>query len=93
MRLYTVYKVYKYGDGNEKDIIISTDDLFEAILAAQRYVEFAMIGQCDDETVKVILADENKRVADHDFQDCKCVKYCYGKLKWVDVEIYAYEFE
>ena len=93
MRLYTVYKVYKYGDGNEKDIIISTDDLFEAILAAQRYVEFAMIGQYDDETVKVILADENKRVAEHGFQDCKFVKYCYGKLKWVDVEIYAYDFE
>ena len=93
MRLYTVYRVYKYGDGNEKDIIISTDDLFEAILAAQRYVEFAMIGQYDDETVKVIIADENKRIADHDFQDCKCVKYCEGKLKWADVEIYAYDFE
>ena len=93
MRLYTVEKVYKYGDGNEKDIIISTDDLFEAILAAQRYVEFAMIGQYDDETVKVIIADENKRIADYDFQDCKCVKYCEGKLKWADVEIYAYDFE
>lgn len=93
MRLYTVYKVYKYGDGNEKDIIISTDDLFEAILASQRYVEFAMIGQYDDETVKAIIADENKRVADHDFQDCKCVKYCEGKLKWACVEIYAYDFE
>ena len=93
MRLYTVYKVYKYGDGNEKDIIISTDDLFEAILAAQRYVEFAMIGQYDDEMVKVIIADENKRIADYDFQDCKCVKYCEGKLKWADVEIYAYDFE
>ena len=93
MRLYTVYKVYRYGDGNEKDIIISTDDLFEAILAAQRYVEFAMIGQYDNETVKEILANENKRVADHAFQDCQCVKYCYGKLKWADVEIYAYDFE
>lgn len=93
MRLYTVYKVYKYGDGKEKDIIISTDDLFEAILAAQRYVEFAMIGQYDDETVKAIIADENKRVADHNFQDCKCVKYCECKLKWADVEIHAYDFE